>query len=397
MDTLLNEEERLILESANQLLSTECPPALARACEKDDRKYSPALWSRIAEQGWCGFCLDEDVGGQAASLNWMGLLLEAVGRHVAPVPLGVSAAASWIISRYGNSTQRDGLKQVAKGDSIMSYALQEADGKWDLDSVQMSGRRDGQDIVLNGSKCFVDGFQAANTLLVVFRCAEPENQGAFSLALVSTKAEGLHAKPLVNTAKGDQSTLDFKDVRVQAADLVGPWGQGQLIAARLMDIAAAFTASQMVGAAARATEMAVEYSKLRNAFLQPIGSFQALQHLAADMKIAGDGAELLVREALWRLQNDLPASLEVAQAKAFANQHCVMTCRSAQQIHGGIGFMMEFDLHLWYRRVVSWSLCAGTVSEHRKTIARLLLDTPGRVRLDDCHMSESISNNACHS
>jgi alkylation response protein AidB-like acyl-CoA dehydrogenase len=396
MDTLLNEDERLILESANQLLSAESLPSLARACEKNELRYSPELWSRIAGQGWCGLCLDEDVGGQSAPLNWMGLLLESVGRHVAPVPLAASAAASLILSRYGSAAQREGLRRVANGDSIMSYALQEADGRWDLDSVRMSGRREGDDIVLSGTKCFVDGFRAADTLLVVFRCAEADGQSALSLALVSTKADGLHASPMVSTAKGDQSILDFHDVRLPAANLVGPWGKGRPIATRLMDIAAAFTASQMAGAAARATEMAVEYSKIRNAFLQPIGSFQSLQHLAADMKIAVDGVELLVREALWRLQNDLPASLEVAQAKAFANQHCVMTCRSAQQIHGGIGFMMEFDLHLWYRRVVSWSLCAGSVSEHRKTIARLLLDAPGRVRLDDCHLPESISDNAFH-
>jgi alkylation response protein AidB-like acyl-CoA dehydrogenase len=394
MDTLLDADERAILESASQLLSAESPPSLARECEKDGRKHPAGLWSRIAAQGWCGLCLDEDVGGQGAPLNWMGLLLEAIGRHVSPLPLGTSTAASLIVSRFGNPAQREGLKRVAAGESILSYAVQEADGKWDLDSVRMTGRLDGDRLILNGSKCFVEGFEASDRVLVVFRPADGAMSGAVSLALIDSRAAGLGARPLVNTAKGDQSILDFREVSVPMSDLVGRWGEGRPIASRLMDVAAAFTASQMAGAAARATEMAVEYSRLRNAFGQPIGSFQALQHLAADMKIAVDGTELLVREALWRLQHDLPASLEVAQAKAFANQHCVSTCRSAQQIHGGIGFMMEFDLHLWYRRVVSWSLCAGTVSEHRKTIARLLLDAPGAVRLDDCHLPEHAGGQA---
>ena len=126
---------------------------------------------------------------------------------------------------------------------------------------------------------------------------------------------------------------------------------------------------------------------VRIAFKQPIGSFQSIQHMAADMTIAVDGTALLAREALWRLDSDLPADLEVSQAKAFANQHCVSTCRSAQQIHGGMGFMMEFDLHLWYRRVVSWSLYAGTTFEHRRVVSHLLLDSPGQVRLDDCHIA----------
>jgi alkylation response protein AidB-like acyl-CoA dehydrogenase len=392
MDTLLSDDEQLIQESANQLLSSESPPALARSCEKSALKYSPELWSRIAEQGWCGLCLDEELGGQSAPLTWMGLLLEAVGRHVAPLPLHSCMAASLVISRFGSEAQRQSLRSVATGKTILAYALQEADGRWDLGSVSMVGRPEGDHIVLNGAKCFVDGFQAADRLLVVFRTSDDGGKGGISLALVDTRAAGLTARALVNTAKADQSILDFHDVRVPKVDLVGKWGQGQAIASYLMDLAAAFLASQMVGAAARATEMAVEYSKIRNAFLQPIGSFQAIQHLASDMKIAVDGAELLVREALWRLQSDLPATLSVSQAKAFANQHCVATCRSAQQIHGGIGFMMEFDLHLWYRRVVSWSLCAGAVSEHRKRIARLLLDAPGRVRLDDCHLSPSVSD-----
>ncbi len=280
---------------------------------------------------------------------------------------------------------------VATGKTIIGYALQEADGKWDLDSVAMTGRADGDDIVLDGSKCFVDGFQAADRLLVVFRTVGDDGtKGGVSLALVDTRAVGVKVRALVNTAKADQSIVDFHGVRVPKAGLIGNWGQGHSVASYLMDLAAAFLASQMVGGAGRVTEMAVEYSKIRHAFLQPIGSFQSIQHLAADMKIAVDGAELLVREALWRLQGGLPATLEVSQAKAFANQHCVSTCRSAQQIHGGIGFMMEFDLHLWYRRVVSWSLCAGSVSEHRRTIARLLLDAPGRVRLDDCHLAPGV-------
>jgi alkylation response protein AidB-like acyl-CoA dehydrogenase len=94
-----------------------------------------------------------------------------------------------------------------------------------------------------------------------------------------------------------------------------------------------------------------------------------------------DGVELLTREALWRLGAGVPAAVEVSQAKAFAGEKCVFVARSSQQIHGGIGFMMEFDLHLWYRRIVAWAMRYGTVAEHRARIASALLDTPGRVRL----------------
>jgi alkylation response protein AidB-like acyl-CoA dehydrogenase len=99
------------------------------------------------------------------------------------------------------------------------------------------------------------------------------------------------------------------------------------------------------------------------------------------MLIAVDGAQLLVHEALWRLDQGLPATVEVSQAKAFASDKCIFVARSAQQIHGGIGFMMEFDLQLWYRRIVAWSLRCGSVREHRRQVAAALLDQPGKVRL----------------
>lgn len=386
MDTLLSEDEALIKATAADFLDAEAPPSLARAAEKAPSRYSPDLWARIARLGWSGLCLPEECGGQAAPLSWMGLLLEEVGRHVAPIPLYHVAATSIIVARFGSDSQCRGLRDVTSGASILTYGLQEEGGQWDLDSIQMTGRIEDDEIVLSGAKFFVDGFASADRILVVFRTEQEDTSDRIALALVDAKSKGIHARPLTSTAKGDQCVVAFSDVRVPRADLIGQWGKGRAIATQLMQLAAAFLASQMAGAARRATELAVEYAKIRVAFGQPIGSFQSIQHLAADMIIAVDGAELLAREALWRLDRGISAGLEVAQAKAFANQHCLAACRSAQQIHGGMGFMLEFDLHLWYRRVVTWSLCAGSTHEHRKTIAGLLLDRPGHVRLDDCQL-----------
>ncbi|HZA22586.1 MAG TPA: acyl-CoA dehydrogenase family protein, partial [Dehalococcoidia bacterium] len=139
--------------------------------------------------------------------------------------------------------------------------------------------------------------------------------------------------------------------------------------------------AQIVGAARKDAEMAFEYSKNRVAFGRPIGAFQSIQHLCADMLVWVDGAQLLTYEALWKMDQGLPASIEVSQAKAFCNDKCQAVVRSSQTIHGGIGFMMEFDLHLWYRRVCAWTMRLGTSFEHRARIARALLDQPGRVRL----------------
>ena len=103
--------------------------------------------------------------------------------------------------------------------------------------------------------------------------------------------------------------------------------------------------------------------------------------MCADMTIWVDGAQLLTYEALWKMDNGLPSSVEVSQAKAFCNDKCQAAVRSSQVLHGGMGFMMEFDLHLWYRRVCAWSMRLGTSFEHRNRVASALLDQPGRVRL----------------
>ena len=140
-------------------------------------------------------------------------------------------------------------------------------------------------------------------------------------------------------------------------------------------------AAQLAGAARRDMELAIEHAKLRVAFEQPIGAFQVIQHMLVDMLLAVDGVELLTREAFWRLAQALPASVECAQAKSFASDRCVVVARGSQQIHGGMGFMLEFDLHLWYRRIAGWALRCGTPIEHRRFVAAALLDRPGKLRL----------------
>jgi alkylation response protein AidB-like acyl-CoA dehydrogenase len=128
----------------------------------------------------------------------------------------------------------------------------------------------------------------------------------------------------------------------------------------------------IVGATRRAAERAFDYAKERVAFGHPIGSFQAIQHLCADMITWVDGAELLTREAAWHIAQGLDAALPVAAAKAFTNERCQAVLREANQIHGGYAQVKEYDQQLWYRRAAAWSMRLGTAIEHRRTVAREL-------------------------
>jgi len=383
MDVLLTGDETMVQRAAAEFLAMESTTALVRQAERDPERLSHALWGKVAVLGWLGISLPEECGGQALPLSYLGLLFEELGRHLAPVPMLSTMVPALILARHGSPAQRGLLPQVIAGDLLLTYAVQEQNCRWSVDAVALGGRIDGDHVVLSGHKAFVDNAGTAAKCLVVFRMLDGSG---IALALVDPQAPGVTVTNLVTTAGDAQAMLRFDGVRVPVADMVGTPASGRAIALELMHLAVAFTTALMVGAAGEATQRAVDYAKQRHAFGQPIGSFQAIQHMAADMTIGVDGAQLLVREAVARLSLGLPTNVEVSQAKAFANEKCLMAVRMAQQIHGGIGFIAEFDQQLWYRRVTSWSLRCGTLAEHRANVAEALLDRPGRVRLG-CDLS----------
>jgi alkylation response protein AidB-like acyl-CoA dehydrogenase len=383
MDVLLNEEEKMIRDSAREFLEAECPTTLVREMETDPKGYPPALWRKAAELGWQGMALPEKYGGQDLPLVYLGLIFGEAGRALAPLPLHSTVVAALTIARDGSEAQRAAiLPAVARGETVLTWAFTEHDPRFSSDTVQTQAVASGDHFVINGTKLFVDNFVAADQCLVACRTA-PGSKGSagLSLFLVDTKTPGLSHVPLVTLAKDKQNEVVFKNVRVPKASLVGPLDEGGPIIERMLDLATALLCAQMLGATRKDAEMAIEYAKYRVAFGQPIGAFQSIQHVCADMIIWIDGGEMLTYEALWKMDQGLPARVEVSQAKAFCNEKCEAVVRYSQIIHGGIGFMMEFDLHLWFRRVSAWSMRLGTSYEHRARIAHALIDLPGRVIL----------------
>ncbi len=383
MDVLLNDDESQIVDSAREFLAGECPTTLVRAMETDPLGYSKDLWGKVAELGWQGMCLPEKVGGSDMPLGYLGLVLREAGRALAPLPLHCTAVASLVIARDGSAAQQEKyLPDVVAGKSILTWAFTERDPRFIPEAVQMSARAQDEHFVLDGVKLFVDSFPAADHCLVVARTT-PGSKGAQGLTLfvVDARSKGISQTPLITLAKDRQSEVTFKAVRVPAANVIGPVGEAWPIVERMLDRGTALLCAQMVGATRKDIEMAIEYAKFREAFGQPIGAFQSVQHMCADMQIWVDGGELLTFEALWKMDQGLPASVEVSQAKAFCNEKCEAAIRNSQSIHGGIGFMMEFDLQLWFRRVSAWTMRMGTAFEHRARIAHALIDIPGVVLL----------------
>ena len=383
MDTTLSEEEVMIRETARKFLEAHCPTKLVREMEKDPKGYPPTLWKQAADLGWQGLALPEQYGGSAMPLTYMGLVLEEVGRALAPLPLHSTVVAALAVARDGSEEVCSAiLPGVAAGDAVLTWAFHEQNPQLVPEAVQCQAVADGNDFVINGRKMFVDNYVVADHCLVVCRTAPASAANAgLTLFLVDTKSAGLAQVPLVSLAKDKMSEVTFKDVRVPKGNMIGALNQGWPLAELMLEQATALLCAQMLGATRKDSEMAIEWSKYRKAFGQPIGAFQSIQHMCADMLMWIDGGNLLTYEALWKMDQGLPAGVEASQAKAFCNEKCEASVRICQGIHGGIGFMMEFDLQLWYRRVCAWTMRLGTAYEHRAKVARALLDQPGQVIL----------------
>jgi alkylation response protein AidB-like acyl-CoA dehydrogenase len=373
----------MIRETARKFLEAQCSTKLVREMEKDALGYPPALWKQAAELGWQGLALPEKYGGSEMPMTYLGLVLEEVGRAIAPLPLHSTVVAALTVAKHANEALRSAvLPAVVAGDAVLTWAFHEQNPLLLPEAVQCRAVEDGSDFVINGRKMFVDNYVAADHCLVVCRTAAASAANAgLSLFLVDTKGIGLSDVPLVTLAKDKQSEVRFENVRVPKGNLIGTLNQGWPIAEEMLEQATALLCAQMLGATRKDAEMAIEWSKYRKAFGQPIGAFQSIQHMCADMLMWIDGGNLLTYEALWKMDQGLPAGVEASQAKAFCNEKCEASVRICQGIHGGIGFMMEFDLQLWYRRVCAWTMRLGTAYEHRAKVARALLDQPGQVIL----------------
>lgn len=383
MDILPSEEEQLLKNAARGFLEAEVSTGLVREMELDELGYPPRLWGQMADLGWLGLALPEEYGGQGLPLTYLGLVMEELGRVLAPVPMHSTMTAALALAEAGTEAQKGAwLPGVCRGDAPLTWAVTEGDPRLVAGAVGMRAEPEGDGWVLHGVKMFVDNFNVAGRCLTAVRTA-PASDGCegVSLFLVDPNGVGVSHTPLVTLAKDKQSRVVLDGVRVGRGDLVGELHGGWPVVERMLERATALLCCQMVGATRKDAEMAIEYAKNRVAFGRPIGAFQSIQHLCADMLLHTDGAQLLAYEALWRMDQGLPAGVEVSQAKSFANEKCAAVVRSSQVIHGGIGFMMEFDLHLWLRRVSAWSMRLGTTYEHRARIAGALLDRPGRVRL----------------
>jgi alkylation response protein AidB-like acyl-CoA dehydrogenase len=369
MDLGFSEFQQKTRDTAREFLAEKCPKSLVRELEASETGHSPQLWREIAELGWTALGVPEEHGGLGGGLVDLAGIVEEMGYAAYMSPFTQTAVlGARVIARAGSAAQKRLLPNIADGSVLLATAIAEESGEWTASSVAMTIAKVGGGHLLTGEKRFVDYATATDSLIVFARAPGTSGENGVSAVLIDTNGPGIECTDLRATA-GKQHAVLFHDVQVAPENLIVAPGGGAALLREVVEVNAAMNCAYMVGLTRRALDMTVNHAQTRTQFGQPLGKFQAVQHHCANMAMLTEGARLLTYEALWRLDSELPATKEVAMAKAFTNDATRETLWLAHQIHGGIGVMREYDLHFYFRQAKSLELTLGGTRDFLEIVA----------------------------
>jgi alkylation response protein AidB-like acyl-CoA dehydrogenase len=355
MDLDFTEEQDMLRELVRGLGATYSSSEVVRDIEDDATGYPAELWKQLAELDLIGLLLPAEYGGSAMTTLEGAILYEELGRSLAPTPHFVSAVMSaGVLLRAGSDEQRRSLlPRIASGEIVMTTAWLEPHRGFGPEGIALSATTDGDDVVLDGTKWHVPFARAADGFVVLAR-----TDAGVELFTVDAKSDGITTEQQLTIAADTQYEVRFEGVRTSTASRIGPPGSGWDTWHDTMLEGIVLLAAQAVGGARYALEATVQYAKDRQQFDKPLGAFQAISHYLADASTTVEGAEILVHEAAWARANGRPIDLLAPMAKLFACQTFRDVTAMGHQVHGGMGFTVECDMQLYFRRAkqlqVSW-------------------------------------------
>ena len=366
MDFDFDNDQYMLRDSVRNFFGDAWGPRKLRAA---DGRYSAELWSGLCGLGLQTLPVPEDQGG--AGLGWVELVLvlEEFGRALVPAPMADTLLAADTIGRYATPEQRGRLlPQIASGDCRFAFAhAQACDGHADTEAL-LTARAEADGWRLHGTKILVAGAQAATHLLVSAKTPD----GAPGLFICEAGGTGVSVD--AHRAVDPSALLGRIGFDGARAEAVGARPDARALE-RMIETSTLAAAAQMVGIGAAALDLAVAYAKQRTQFDRPIGSFQAIKHKCADMLVALEGARSLAYHAAWAAaEADESLPLAVSMAKAACGDACRLICNDALQIHGGVGFTWDFDIHLYLKRGKLLEYQFGDASFHRERVAGFVID-----------------------
>jgi alkylation response protein AidB-like acyl-CoA dehydrogenase len=377
MDFRLNDEQESLQQSARSFLKEHSGPEQIRAAMQNPAGFDSETWRQISKElGWPSLHIPEAYGGIGLGHVDLAVLLEATGEALLCSPLfsTVALAANTILEVGSEEQKLAHLPRIAEGEQTATLAFAEASGRWDAEGIETSATADGEDFILEGHKSQVVDGSTADQILVVARRPGSIGEEGLSVFMISGDRPGVSRKTLPTMDQTRRlADLELDGVRVSGSDLLGKPGGAWPGLRRMLDLAAIALAAEQVGGATRCLEMAVTYSKEREQFGRPIGSFQSLKHKCADMFVAVESA----RSALYYAacvaddgSDDLTTNASLA--KAWCSEAYFQCAAESIQIHGGVGFTWEYDPHLHFKRARASERWLGDPSYHRERLAKAI-------------------------
>ena len=376
MALVLNEDQLMLKDAAAGFLAEKAPVSELRRLRDsaDDTGYSPQLWQQMAEMGWPGIAIPEEFGGLGFGYTGLGVVLEQVGRNLSVSPLEASIlVCATAIARLGSDAQKESLlPALAGGEMTMALALQEGNHHAPHNTA-MAATKDGNGWVLSGRKVLVFDGHTADTFIAVARSAgQPGEEAGLSLFLVDADAAGVDVERVVMLDSRNSANVSFNDVKVSADALLGAESEAYGPLQRVLDIANIGLSAELLGLSVEAFERTMEYLKERKQFGVPIGSFQGLQHRAAELYAQLELARSIVIKSLQAIDSDHENQSSLASAcKAKLCEVSTLVTNEAIQMHGGIGMTDEFDIGFFIKRARVAQQAYGDYSYHLDRFARL--------------------------
>jgi len=374
MDLDFTEEQEMLRDMVRGVCAEYAPLDVVRAMEDDPTGYPAELWKQLAELDLLGLTIPEQYGGSGQTALEGAIVYEELGRSLAPSPhFASSVMGAGALALAGSDEQRRSwLSKIVSGEAILTPAWLEPKRGYGAGGVQLRAERNGGEYRLTGTKQHVPFASAASRLLVLARTGEGE--GDLALLLVDPKASGVELTQQLSLASDTQYKVRFEDVRVPVDDRIGAEGSGWSTWSEVMHDGIILLAAQAMGGAERALEITVQYTKDREQFGKPIGAFQAIAHYLADASTEVDGGMTLVWEAAWARSQGRSVRRLAPMAKLFACQTFRDMTAMCVQVWGGVGFTLEYDIQLYFRRAKQMQLSWWDTRYLEELIASDVLD-----------------------
>jgi alkylation response protein AidB-like acyl-CoA dehydrogenase len=378
MDFEFSTEQNLLRDAVRRMMDEVAPPAKVRQLDRD-RAYPSELYQAWVDMGLLGLAFPEAYGGTGGSPIDLAILAEEISRTSADFYMAYAGSVfcGLNVLRKGTEEQKARwLPRLLSGEIRMSISMSEPDAGSDVGAIRTSARRDGDHWVINGQKVWATGAGARDNVINVYVRTDPEanyRQG-LSLFLVENTTPGLEIRKLDMLGRHCTGTYElfFNDVRVPADQLIGGENRGWDCVLSGLQIERLCSAAGNCGAAQAAVDIALDYAKERRQFGRPIGSFQAIAHMLADMQTEVDAARALTWRAAWMASTGRDALREISMAKLFSSETYAKVANQGMQIMGGYGYNMEFDMQRHYRDARAATVAAGSSQMQRNVIAGLM-------------------------